>query len=550
MASGWKAKLHRTVLNRCLPNLVRDLDFKAVSIYIYQKELFDDITFRDISEQRVTSEKIRELIHRLQQRDENTYEKFKDCLVQSKQEYLKDILEKEESKVYMEVNKKQVETLEKKNVSMPVEKKHEIQHTGTARETKTEDSSTMEVDTDVPVTVDNVVIKLDDETSHESGKHPNIYDRAALWMKSLSKDLPGPTQALKGAPAIETGCIQHSGQQQLSNNHEQFLQQEESKQVQSKTKCDTKHGESKEKYGLTQQTTSYWGIYEKAQAWYDIVFCRKSGENKPTMKAIKQEMSQNPVMKIRDITETKESLRQSVASDESDGPIDVGHTSTQMRGYFTTMKDNSSGSGPVACSSIMHNLKSYNDIHEGKGKEGIGEPSSIPAVSPISFMDGKIVLKEHYDVCIIFSDEDEDDVYTFIEHLKSIDLGGKEYPKICRFDDEGIWGLATRINRVPLICNHCSVIFVFVSKTGLSDSFTKFFKDEVVMSSLKNCKVRPVLAVENCSIPAGMQNISPVKWYRRDTRAYQENIKSILDYSRKARLQREHNRIQTILPDF
>ncbi|KAK3601737.1 hypothetical protein CHS0354_016101 [Potamilus streckersoni] len=546
MASGGNVKIHRTVLNRCLPNLVRDLDFKAVSIYIYQKELFDDITLRDISEQRVTSDKVRELILRLQQRDQNTYSKFKECLVLSKQEYLKDFLENEETKVYMEVNKKQKENQEKEKarVAMTVKEKHQVQQTGTAREIKNQDSFTMAVDTNAPVTVDGIVIKFCDETSHENCQHPDIYDRAALWMKSMSKDLPGPTRATVGQPANKTEYMQHSEQQQLSNYQEQLFKQGEPNYFQSKKRCDTQHEESMETDGFTQQTANYWGIYEKAQAWYDLAFFRKSRGYKSAMKVIRHEVSQNPVMKLRDITENNEPLGQS-ESLEIDGP-----TSTQIGGYLTAVKDNPSGSGPVICPSGMHHSKSNNDVHEGKVKECIGVSSSTPDLSSVSFIDGKIVLKEHYDVCIIFSDTDEDDVYTFIDHLEHIDLGGKEYPKICRFDDEGIWGLASKINRVSLVCNHCSVIFVFVSKNSFSDSYTRFFQDEVVMSSLKNCKVRPVLSEEDCSIPAGMQNIPPIKWYRRNTRAYKENIKSILDYSRKARLQRENNRVHTILPDF
>ncbi|KAK3590784.1 hypothetical protein CHS0354_038722 [Potamilus streckersoni] len=64
-----KCKLHQSVLNQCLPNL----------------------------EQRTTSEKIRELIKQIQERDQDIYEKFKICLVQAKQAFLKDMLNKQEA---------------------------------------------------------------------------------------------------------------------------------------------------------------------------------------------------------------------------------------------------------------------------------------------------------------------------------------------------------------------------------------------------------------------------------------------------------------------
>ncbi|KAK3612147.1 hypothetical protein CHS0354_016526 [Potamilus streckersoni] len=91
--------LHRSVLNRCLPKLVRDLDFKTVSIYIQQKELLDDVTMRDISEGNRTSDNIKRLIQWIQQRGYDAYKTFKECLVLSKQENLKDMLEEEEKRV-------------------------------------------------------------------------------------------------------------------------------------------------------------------------------------------------------------------------------------------------------------------------------------------------------------------------------------------------------------------------------------------------------------------------------------------------------------------
>ncbi|KAL3836848.1 hypothetical protein ACJMK2_022261 [Sinanodonta woodiana] len=109
--SGIPEKLHRSVLNRCLPQLLMDLDFKTVSIYIQQKEIFDDVTMCDISDESKESGKNRELIRRIQQRDQGTYDKFKECLVLAKQEHLKDMLEAEEERVAIH---KDIETAPKR----------------------------------------------------------------------------------------------------------------------------------------------------------------------------------------------------------------------------------------------------------------------------------------------------------------------------------------------------------------------------------------------------------------------------------------------------
>ncbi|KAK3592318.1 hypothetical protein CHS0354_000874 [Potamilus streckersoni] len=94
---GTPGKLHRNVLNQCLPTLMNDLDFKPVCMYIQQKGLIDDVTMRDIQEERVTSDKTMRLLQRIQQGSWDIYEKFKECLVQAKQEDLKEILEKVEA---------------------------------------------------------------------------------------------------------------------------------------------------------------------------------------------------------------------------------------------------------------------------------------------------------------------------------------------------------------------------------------------------------------------------------------------------------------------
>ncbi|KAL3889090.1 hypothetical protein ACJMK2_001446 [Sinanodonta woodiana] len=98
-----KEKLHQTVLNRCLPNLMTFLNLGVVMVYIQQHELFDDVTIRDINEQKTTSKKILHLIEQLKQRDQDTYEKFKECLILAKREDLKKTLEEEEKKVAAEM---------------------------------------------------------------------------------------------------------------------------------------------------------------------------------------------------------------------------------------------------------------------------------------------------------------------------------------------------------------------------------------------------------------------------------------------------------------
>ncbi|KAL3889149.1 hypothetical protein ACJMK2_001503, partial [Sinanodonta woodiana] len=92
-----KEKLHQTVLNRCRSKLIKDLNVEVVMKYIQEKELFGDVTIRDINEQTTTTDKISLLIDKIKQRDHNTYKRFKECLIQAQREDLKKMLEEEEN---------------------------------------------------------------------------------------------------------------------------------------------------------------------------------------------------------------------------------------------------------------------------------------------------------------------------------------------------------------------------------------------------------------------------------------------------------------------
>ncbi|KAL3888962.1 hypothetical protein ACJMK2_001321, partial [Sinanodonta woodiana] len=99
-------KLHVTVLNRCLPKLVKDLNLEVVMLYIQQKELFDEVTLCDIKERTIKRDKISHLIDQIKQRDKETYERFKECLVEAEREDLILMLEEEEKKVAAEMKEK------------------------------------------------------------------------------------------------------------------------------------------------------------------------------------------------------------------------------------------------------------------------------------------------------------------------------------------------------------------------------------------------------------------------------------------------------------
>ncbi|KAK3608707.1 hypothetical protein CHS0354_013641, partial [Potamilus streckersoni] len=96
-------KLHHMVLDRCRTVLLRDLNISTVTDHIYQEDLFNDVTMRDILDQKTTSDKIRELIKQIKQSDWDTYVKFKACVVKSKQADLKAMMEKEEALVAKEL---------------------------------------------------------------------------------------------------------------------------------------------------------------------------------------------------------------------------------------------------------------------------------------------------------------------------------------------------------------------------------------------------------------------------------------------------------------
>ncbi|KAL3851612.1 hypothetical protein ACJMK2_015347 [Sinanodonta woodiana] len=316
MASSRNEKLHRTVLNRCLPIFVRDLDINAVFDYLYLKNLFDEITLRDIKEEKTTSDKIRQLIYRLQQRDQDTYEKFKDCLVLSKQEHLKQILEEEEGKVTVGKDKTQ----------------------GKAR----------------------------------------------------------------GAP-------------------------------------------------------------------------------------------------------------------------------------------NYSSAKPI------HHSRSSNAVLEGTGKQYKNTSNLISPMSSVSLQGTEYVLKEHFDVCITYCETDENDAYEFKDHLETLDLGLGEHPKICLYTEEKVWGPIKLTEKPKFVCKHCTLIFVYLSKRSSEYEYANFFRDEVIMATIKNCRVRPVLSEKDCIIPTGLNNVPKIELYKRESRSYKENILNLFIMNKSERLRREAEGIESIL---
>ncbi|KAL3889060.1 hypothetical protein ACJMK2_001416 [Sinanodonta woodiana] len=74
-------------------------------MYIQEKELFDDVTIRDINEQ-TTTKATSLLIEQLKQRDQDTYEQFKTCLILAKRADLKQMLEEEEENLAAEMKEK------------------------------------------------------------------------------------------------------------------------------------------------------------------------------------------------------------------------------------------------------------------------------------------------------------------------------------------------------------------------------------------------------------------------------------------------------------
>ncbi|KAL3889069.1 hypothetical protein ACJMK2_001425, partial [Sinanodonta woodiana] len=91
-------KMHQTVLNRCRSKLIKDLNVDVVMMYIQEKELLDDFTIRDIKQQITETKAISHLIDQIKQRDKDTYERFKECLILAKRADIKRMLDEEEAK--------------------------------------------------------------------------------------------------------------------------------------------------------------------------------------------------------------------------------------------------------------------------------------------------------------------------------------------------------------------------------------------------------------------------------------------------------------------
>ncbi|KAL3889088.1 hypothetical protein ACJMK2_001444 [Sinanodonta woodiana] len=114
-----KEKLHPTVLDRCLLRLMTDLNVEVVMMHIQQKGLFDAVTIRNINQQKTTTEQISHLIDQIQQRDQETYKRFKECLILADRADIKRMLEEEEENVAVEIKEKRQEEIQQQNQQSP-----------------------------------------------------------------------------------------------------------------------------------------------------------------------------------------------------------------------------------------------------------------------------------------------------------------------------------------------------------------------------------------------------------------------------------------------
>ncbi|KAL3856903.1 hypothetical protein ACJMK2_011609 [Sinanodonta woodiana] len=89
----FEVKFHVQVLQKCHTELVKNLDVDLVLDYMASKEIIHPVTMRDIRELKITSVMTRELIQYLMKRDDQFYQKFKECLEESGQQHLKKHLE-------------------------------------------------------------------------------------------------------------------------------------------------------------------------------------------------------------------------------------------------------------------------------------------------------------------------------------------------------------------------------------------------------------------------------------------------------------------------
>ncbi|XP_046568128.1 uncharacterized protein LOC124276538 isoform X2 [Haliotis rubra] len=154
---------------------------------------------------------------------------------------------------------------------------------------------------------------------------------------------------------------------------------------------------------------------------------------------------------------------------------------------------------------------------------------------------------EHYDVALLFAENDKNQALEILEQMEEITVENGEKPKVCLYTD--LPGASAHTEAGRNLTKVATLILVLATENLQDEEVAKLIKDEAIGNTrlaskchpgLKYC-VRPLYLDKERKAhpPSGLSTIQEVRWYDKDSRCGQRDIRMLLQNHIQYRKQRE-----------
>ncbi|XP_046568121.1 uncharacterized protein LOC124276535 [Haliotis rubra] len=154
---------------------------------------------------------------------------------------------------------------------------------------------------------------------------------------------------------------------------------------------------------------------------------------------------------------------------------------------------------------------------------------------------------EHYDVALLFAENDKNQALEILEQMEEITVENGEKPKVCLYTD--LPGASAHTEAGRNLTKVATLILVLATENLQDEEVAKLIKDEAIGNTrlaskchpgLKYC-VRPLYLDKERKAhpPGGLSTIQEVRWYDKDSRCGQRDIRMLLQNHLQYRNKRE-----------
>ena len=125
--------------------------------------------------------------------------------------------------------------------------------------------------------------------------------------------------------------------------------------------------------------------------------------------------------------------------------------------------------------------------------------------------------EDHYDICILFEDQDRELAVTVKEKLEEIDYKSDDPVKVILYDDEDVNVINSKSDRLRKIHSATTMQFYIVPKYEKEDDYVSWQTDSLILQGVRAHKstVRVLLTEKYLQkkLDITLANLQEIKWY-------------------------------------